>query len=136
MPINSTIIRLLVLEDNPDDVFLLRTSLRRLPEVQFEIVEVVRVEDAIQALRENTIDAVISDLNLPDSVGVATVRELVANAAGVPIVALTGWEDPVLGAELLQEGVACYWSKDRINGVDLVNAILKIVMQKRANSKD
>jgi phosphoserine phosphatase RsbU/P len=127
MPADQKVIRLLLVEDNPADAFLLKTSLTKARDVNFELTIVQRLKDAIAVLEENSVDAVVTDLNLPDSLGVETVKQLVKIAGGLPIIALTGWDDPVLGARLIDEGARCYWSKDRIIDIDLPNAIAQTI---------
>jgi CheY-like chemotaxis protein len=129
MPDNPRIIQLLLLEDNPDDVFLFKAALKRLRDVQFELVQVDRLSEALQAFREKTFDIVIADLNVPDSIGLPTIQRLIEDANSVPVIALTGWEDPSLGAQLLEEGVFGHWSKDRLDGPSLANAILNAVIK-------
>jgi DNA-binding NarL/FixJ family response regulator len=87
------------------------------------------LRDALTVLDEQSVDVVITDLQLPDSVGVATLQRLVENAGSLPIIALTGYDDPTLGARLLEEGAHCYWSKDRISDRALPNAIIETIHQ-------
>ena len=132
MPADRRIIRLLLLEDNPDDVFLLRAALMKHRQVKFEIVHCERLKEAVEVLGSETFDVVVTDLNVPDSVGVETVKELTNLARELPVIALTGWEDPALGARLIQEGATAYWSKDRIGGSELSEAITNTVDGMRA----
>jgi DNA-binding NarL/FixJ family response regulator len=127
MPAERQTIRILLIEDNPDDIFLFRATLSRVRHLDFEIIEADRIEQALALINENSLDIIVSDLNLPDSIGTDTVKRLVHHAGMVPIVALTGWEDPVLGAQLIEDGAYAYWSKDRITGSDLPNAIVQVV---------
>ena len=127
MSAEHSTIRVLLLEDNPDDIFLFKASLSRVHGRDFEIVEADRVEDALSIIADQSFDIIVTDLNLPDSVGIETVKRLVHHAGMVPIVALTGWEDSVLGAQLIEDGAFAYWSKDRIAGPDLPSALVRIV---------
>ncbi|MBA4150195.1 MAG: response regulator [Verrucomicrobia bacterium] len=129
MPADQTI-RMLLVEDNPTDAFLLNAALSKASDWKFELVIVQRLQEAGAAFEEHSLDGVITDLNLPDSVGLDTVRELVKLADGLPILALTGWEDPIFGARLIEEGATSYWSKDRIRGPDFPNAIAALIRQK------
>jgi CheY-like chemotaxis protein len=121
------IIRALIVEDNSSDAFLLKKALTKARQAEFEITTVERLDDAITALNDNDFDLVLTDLNLPDSVGVETISKLVQNCRGLPIIALTGWDDPDLGSRLVAEGASCYWVKDRIKGPDLLEAIFQCI---------
>ncbi len=124
MSAERSTIHLLLVEDNPDDVFLFRASLKKFTDADITVVDVSRVREAIAMMTSRSFDLVVTDLNVPDSVGIETVRKLITKADGVPVIALTGWDDPLLGAQLVEEGVRCYWSKDRLSGIDLAQAIV------------
>ena len=123
---NRLPIRILMVEDNPSDVFLFKAGLSKAPELTFDLLHCERLAEALRTLRREHIDLIISDLNLPDSIGVATVQQLVAAKPDVPIVVLTGWEDPVTGAQVIREGARHYWSKDRLFGSDLAATLVKL----------
>ncbi len=106
---------ILLLEDSPFDVFLLRTNLARLFGAGFSLLHVERLKDALTLLRKNPVDVILTDLNLPDSFGPETVRALVRDAKGIPVVALVGDNTPGLEEELMHEGTSGQVSKDEIN---------------------
>jgi DNA-binding NarL/FixJ family response regulator len=113
--IDSGNIRILLLEDSPLDVFLERAALRRIfPVARLLLAE--RLEQALSLLRENTFDLVMTDLNLPDSFGLATLRELVPHVRGAPIVVLTGESNSPIACQLGSFGAAAHISKDDMNG--------------------
>ena len=62
-------IKILLVEDNPYDAELLREMLLGVSTVQFDWVHVTLLGDALKRLREDTFDAILLDLSLPDSHG-------------------------------------------------------------------
>jgi DNA-binding NarL/FixJ family response regulator len=132
MPVNQPVIEVLLVEDNPDDVFLFKAAMARIRDRRFCVSHADRLSNALERLRVSTPDVVVTDLNLPDSLGTMTVKLLVENADATPVIALTGWEDPVLGAQLIDEGASAFWSKDRLIGTDLPKAIVALLEQSRS----
>ncbi|HTM36709.1 MAG TPA: hypothetical protein VL156_08175, partial [Terriglobales bacterium] len=67
--------RILMVEDSPDDVRLLREYLvgdRRAAEA-FQVVHAERLALALQSLEGGGFEAVLLDLSLPDSQGIETL---------------------------------------------------------------
>src|SRR6266404_2100996 len=108
-------IRVLVLEDSPQDVFLLRAALAKVPSVKIELLHAERLSDALGLLEQHAVDLVLTDLNLPDSMGFETVSELVGKACGVPVVVLAGYNPLEVGNKLAQAGAWGYISKDQFD---------------------
>ena len=125
------IIRILLLEDNPDDLFLLRAALSKVQTHHFALFQADRLKDAVELLREQPVDVVLADLHLPDSAGLDTVKNLVRNSDSVPIIVLTGYDDEALGATALTEGAFGFLSKDDFNSPRLPQAIDRAVSSKQ-----
>ena len=59
------------------------------------------------------VDAILLDLSLPDSDGLASLETAVAAAPHLPIVVLTGLEYEALGVQAVRKGARTTWSKGR-----------------------
>ena len=68
--------RVLVVEDDPDLLFLYQTALTH---NGFEVVNAEDAQSAIAHLDLDTFDAVILDLNLPDAHGSVVIEHMVQN---------------------------------------------------------
>src|SRR5690348_11549667 len=102
--------RILMVEDNPGDVRLLREHLagdRRVAEL-FQVTHVDRLALALESLERFSFEVVLLDLSLPDSQGIETLRRMNEARPGMPIVVLTSIDDEVLGLQLLQSGAQDY----------------------------
>jgi two-component system, cell cycle response regulator DivK len=77
--------RILVVEDNPDLLAILRDLLAR----DHDVETARRGEDAVARARELAPDLVIMDLNLPSMSGIEAGRWIKQELGDVPILALT-----------------------------------------------
>ncbi|MDB6155840.1 MAG: putative sensor protein [Chthoniobacteraceae bacterium] len=125
-------IRVLLIEDNPGDVFLLSEMLRDAP-IRFEIESVSRLSEALDRLDRGGIDVVLSDLSLPDSQGIGTFHRLSVHPARVPIVVLSGLDDESLALQTVEEGAQDYLVKGQLDQPLLVRSIRYAI--KRADSE-
>ena len=126
--------RILIVEDNPGDVRLLREHLvgdRSVAEV-FQLVHVDRLALALQSLDEGAFEVVLLDLSLPDSQGISTLTKMHAARPGMPIVVLTSLDDEILGLQLLQRGAQDYLVKGEVTGSLLRRSLRYAVERKRA----
>lgn len=117
---HGSTIRLLVVEDNPGDVRLVREILSGAP-TRLHAVE--RLAEALEYLRTEECDAVLLDMGLPDSGGLDTVRTLCAAAPAVPVIVLTSLDDDQMGRAAVHEGAQDYVTKGQAVGRDLVRSI-------------
>ena len=124
---------LLLVEDNPLDVFLFRESLAKLSDTRVQLLHAERVTEALALLRQHAVDVILTDLNLPDASGREAVQRLVAEAAEVPVLALTGQLDKELEARLLSDGARSVLAKDHLAASSLADAFHEWVRDKERN---
>jgi len=80
----SANLRVLAIEDSIDDSDLVRIMLARVQNPIFTVVNAHRLAEGLQRLREQTFDAVLLDLGLPDSVGIDAVKAVRKECPDVP----------------------------------------------------
>jgi signal transduction histidine kinase len=125
-------IKVLLVEDDPTDGFLLQETLAAAQCVPFHVTQVNRCSVAAQHLATEPWDVVLLDLSLPDSRGLETFATLHAQAPGVPMVVLTGLDDETIAVEAVQEGAQDYLVKGQVDGPGLVRAIRYAIERQRA----
>jgi signal transduction histidine kinase len=113
---SSERIKVLLVEDNLGDAGLLYEGLEEALPGQFQTTHVRRLSEALEYLWEETCDVVLLDLGLPDSHGLDTLVVTRAQAPGVPIVVLTGFQDEALAVEALKGGAQDYLVKGQVDG--------------------
>lgn len=132
---NSQPIHVLLIEDNPGDVRLLRELFAQTADRQFTLTDVGRLDAGIRCLSESLIDVILLDLSLPDSQGIETLTKMHAAAHGIPIVLMTGLEDDELGLHLIQAGAQDYLIKGQTSAPLLARALRYAVGRKRLEEK-
>ena len=126
--------RILMVEDNPGDVRLLREHLvgdRRVAEL-FQVAHVDRLALALESLERSSFEVVLLDLSLPDSQGIGTLNRMHEARPGLAIVVLTSIDDEVLGLQLLQSGAQDYLVKGEVTSSLLRRSLRYAVERKRA----
>src|ERR1039458_4449774 len=108
--------KVLLVEDNLGDAGLLYEGLEEALPDQFQMTHVRRLSEALEYLWVETCDVVLLDLGLPDSHGLDTLVVTRAQAPGVPIVVLTGFQDEALAVEALKGGAQDYLVKGQVDG--------------------
>lgn len=115
--------RTLLVEDNEVDRRLIEAAVKEAGDLRLELCHVSRLGEAVSRLSAEKFDAVLLDLNLPDSRGLNTVRQARQAAPDVPILVLTGLDDEALAVRALQAGAQDYLVKGQFDGPQLARAI-------------
>ena len=112
----------LLVEDNPGDADLVRLRLME-SEPGVNIFTVNRLSEALDNLSHHMPSLVLLDLNLPDSRGAETFRRVLGKAPGVPIVIVSGDENPALALNAVHDGVQDFLIKGSFNSKQLACAM-------------
>lgn len=130
-------IRLLLIEDNADDVLLVRNYLahsKSNPEL-FDLESAPSLRDGLSRLAQGGIDLILLDLNLPDSQGLATFQKVSAQTPGQPIMILSALEDEAVALEAVRSGAQDYLPKTRLDPDLLTRSILYAVERNEIRRK-
>lgn len=107
-------IRLLVVEDNPDDAELLGLALERVDGARlYELRRVDNANDFVEALEE-PFDAILCDFNLPRFSPYAALQILVNRRNSTPLVVVTRAIGEEAAVHVLRCGAKDYVTKDRL----------------------
>ncbi|WHZ27745.1 MAG: Two-component system sensor histidine kinase [Nitrospira sp.] len=115
--------RILLIEDNHDDVRALKEYLAEVRTCRFEVTQETRLSAGVNRLAEQNFDAVLLDLALSGSQGLDTVIQVRAAAKKMPLVVLTEVEDEALAVRLTQAGVQDYLVKGQVSGPLLTKSL-------------
>jgi Flp pilus assembly CpaE family ATPase len=123
-------ISVLLIEDDPDYVALVRAWLAANREIEFSLHWTETLSEGIEHLAGVAIDIVLLDLSLPDSDGPQTFRILRTRARQVPIILLSGNDRESLALELVGAGAQDYLVKGHCSAEVLSRAILYALLRR------
>lgn len=136
-PADTQSLQVLLVEDNPDHVALIRASLSEARETtaaclgNFEVTLAGRLDEAIAILKEETHHVALLDLRLPDSSGLETLHQLRQARPRVPVIVLTCADDDGLALQAIRGGAQDFVCKDRLTYESLGRAIRHAVERHR-----
>ncbi|MFH1138911.1 MAG: response regulator [Pseudomonadota bacterium] len=108
-------IRLLLLEDNPGDVSLLRNILAQAKGRQFEVEPVDRIEKGIEKLAEGGVDMILLDLGLQDGDGIEGFLTIHSLYPEIPVVIMIGHDDEETAMTTVSLGAQDFLPKARLD---------------------
>ncbi|MEH2154654.1 hybrid sensor histidine kinase/response regulator [Nostoc sp.] len=126
-------IKVLLVEDNPGDVFLLQEFLKEVTTVVVDLMPVERLSEALNYLAKEIFDVILLDLSLPDSQGLETFVIAHVQAKATPIIVLTGIDDQTLAISAMQQGAQDYLVKGQVTGDLLVRSMRYAIERQRAD---
>lgn len=120
---DTSVIRILLIEDNPGDVRLIKDMLNEVKLSRTEFQSADSLSTGLEHLRNEKIDILLLDLGLPDSKGIETLNRTIDRISGVPIIVLTGLDDELLGVDAIRNGAQDYLIKGKIDSHLLIRMI-------------
>ena len=126
-------LHVLLIEDNPGDALLFRSLVDDTGPRALWLEHVSTLHAGLERLQRAGFDAIITDLHLPDSDGIETLRELVAAAPDVPLVVLSHCDDDPFALELLRHGAQDYLIKGQSDGPLILKTIRYAIERKESD---
>jgi len=125
-------IKVLLVEDNPDDALLVQEMMKARNADQYEFSVEGTLRGAQERLHKGTFDLMLLDLNLPDSRGLATMKSLQGSVSDLAIVVITGTDDEGVALTALEIGAEDYLVKSRFDGPLLERSARYAIERKRS----
>jgi len=124
-------LKILVIEDNPDDVELLMDMFSEAHYSLSDIVHTGELSTSLELLKKTNFEIVLLDISLPDSYGPDTFYKLHDKIPEIPIIVITGNKDEKIIGNLLQNGAQDYLIKGTIDPDSLMHSINYAVERQR-----
>lgn len=115
-------IKILYVDDDPDDFFLVSSLLKRIKETQYELISATSLTEAT-ALIDESFDAFLVDYRLGKDTGLDLISKIREVRAHAPIIMLTGMSTGSLDREALTLGVSDYLVKGSFDAITLDRTI-------------
>jgi CheY-like chemotaxis protein len=109
-------IKILLIEDNPGDAYLIEDYLEEFANFSYELKNVGTLNEALSILREQSFDVIFSDLSLPDSDGANTFFRIHNENPLIPIIVLTELADEAIGSYIAEKGAKDFFVKGQTEG--------------------
>ena len=130
----TSIEKLLLVEDNAGDARLVRDMLSQQNQHTIELVHVECVSEAEAYLAEHAVDIILLDLGLSDAQGLEAVQRATAAAPHIPLIVMTGLDDESLAGQALKQGAQDYLVKGQIETRGLLRAMRYAIERKGTES--
>ena len=127
--------KLLLIEDNPDDVRLFQEFLKDAGAQHITIKLAGSIHEARDKMTQDSFDLVLADLSLPDGQGLDCFRQIHATNKSLPIVVLTGLDDKELAMQAVREGAQDYLIKGEVDENLLLRAATYAIERQRTQTE-
>lgn len=128
---NNDNLRILNLEDNPNDAELIQARLDE-DEIKCEVVRVEKKEDYVKALQKGGFDLILADYSLPGFDGLVALELAVEKSPETPFIFVSGVIGEDMAIETLKRGATDYVLKNRLQR--LGPAVRRAVLEAREKS--
>jgi diguanylate cyclase (GGDEF)-like protein/PAS domain S-box-containing protein len=130
MKINKDIIRVLVVDDDEDDFYIIKEYLSEAYEDLYDIEWVDNYKSALRVIKEKRHDIFLFDFRLGQYNGLKLLREARANNCNIPVILLTGQNDYEIDMEAMYLGAYDYLLKDEI-GPTILERSIRYALERR-----
>ncbi len=127
---------ILTIEDNPGDFVLVTEFLEdRMSSNRIYHAPDFKTAKSFLKSHQQSLDVILLDLTLPDKSGVELVTEVLALAANLPVIVLTGNADLEFSIRSISFGVSDYLVKDQLTPDVLYKSIIYSIERKKINKQ-
>ncbi|MGZ3651289.1 MAG: ATP-binding protein [Bdellovibrionota bacterium] len=116
------IVRILLIDDDPDDHLMFQDLVSQIPGRKYQVEWASSYSEGLKRI-EGKFDVCFLDYRLGGHTGIDLLREAMAKGCKTPIILLTGYGEPEVDLEAMREGAADYLVKDQISPLLLERAI-------------
>jgi two-component system, cell cycle sensor histidine kinase and response regulator CckA len=106
-------LRVLIAEDNPDDLELTLRALKR-SGLELDVETVSTRSDFVKRLEDTPVDLVLSDYRMPGWTGIDALTEIVKSGRDIPLILLTGTLGDGKAVECIKLGITDYVLKHQL----------------------
>lgn len=128
-------ITILLVEDNTEDIQLIKEYLAEERRCLFECHDAQSLKAALDLLPHYDFDAVLLDLNLPDSARLDTLRKIITRLPETAVIVLTGIEDEELALQAVRYGAQDFIEKSKLAASTLGKSIRFAIERKKARQE-
>ena len=124
----------LLISAAPREQAEVRAALESIHGRPYRLEVVSSLADGLVRLKSGRLDAILLDLDLPDSRGATSFLRVQPKATNIPIVALVGDHDEDIGQDVLKRGALDFLRKDQMSG-HLIDKVLRYATERTQDRK-
>jgi CheY-like chemotaxis protein/predicted RNA-binding Zn-ribbon protein involved in translation (DUF1610 family) len=122
-------IRILYIEDNPDDQLILKRSLKEKMPLDYDLITVDTAKKGLTKIEKESFDLLLLDYRLPDMTGIELIQELKKKQVKAPIILLTSKGSEKIAVEAMKLGVQDYIVKEAIGSQRCIDSIKETLLK-------
>ena len=130
--IDDKTIKVLHVEDEIDQVILMREFTKEIKNVHYEMTHVQQLDEALLELDNERYDIVMLNLSLPDKQGLEIITIVCDRAPEVPVVVMTSMVDETMAIKALQRSAEEYLVKRKMNSHMLSRILRHTIMRHKS----
>ncbi|MGC2062434.1 MAG: response regulator [Thermodesulfovibrionales bacterium] len=116
-------IKVLIIEDDEGHAEIISRTLSKSENICFDIEHAGLLSSGVDFLGKKKFDVILSDLGLPDSMGMETFLKLHNCYPDIPLIVLTALDDETTALSAVQSGAQDYLVKGQIDTSQLIRTI-------------
>jgi len=132
LEINAETYNILLIEDNNEEAWFIRKLISDVKDFKHSITHKACLNEALSYLddKQNRVDVILTDLVLPDSIGIETLVNIVKHTSQIPVIVLTGLEDEALAVESIAHGAQDFLQKSSFN-FELISRVVRYAIERK-----
>ncbi len=119
---NTKPTQILLIEDNPGDVLLVRHHLKD-ASFKYDLLTAETLYEGVEIIKNHAVDIALLDLSLPDCVGFKTLVRYIELVPQSPVIVLTGMNNEIVGNQAVKAGAQDFLVKGQFDGKFLGRSI-------------
>ncbi len=125
---------ILLVEDHPADYRVFSQMIDELGD--YKVVGAQSGAEALSLIKIEMPDCVLMDYSLPGANGLELLPEFKTTYPSLPVIVLTGLEDPKIAAALIKAGAVDFLGKDNLTPEDLLRALVHAISEAELKTRN
>lgn len=125
---------ILIVEDSPLHARIIMTMLSDIGIPDYKVGSVPLLRDALALITKWRPDCILLDLTLPDAQGTEAVEAVVAALPGVPVIVVSGHDDPQIAIDVVKAGAKEFMRKWPADS-EALGSLVKMALARRTDTE-